>query len=339
VLNREVVALVAERYGINEVACVTPLRGGTADCYRIETKAGDYVLKVFQGGYSVEDVAFEPELTAFLRERGLPVTRFLPTSEGEYVWTRGGRACHLQEFAQGTMYGQNTAPTWLLRESAALLAQIQVTLVDYPLLGEGFHSSWYFWDVVEKRREYNTALEQAEALPAGETRERIINDLQYKKDLLQTIAGIAIDPNKLTLRNSHGDFHIQQIICGEESVRAVIDFSAACALPVAWEIIRSYTLGDPKCRKGQVFGRNLKKYVRVYLDNGGALSPYDLETMVNLYYVQLTRSLFGYAQYLAARDKAPLESLLEFAFWRTDMCRWFEAHGEEQTEDLRGILE
>ena len=55
--------------------------------------------------------------------------------------------------------------------------------------------------------------------------------------------------------------------------------------------------------------------------------------MPYLYLFQLARSKYGYRQYLGgtAEERG---SLLQFAFWRTNMCRWLEAHAEGLSRDL-----
>ncbi|MFQ6044097.1 MAG: phosphotransferase, partial [Candidatus Poribacteria bacterium] len=300
---------------------------------RIQASEGQFLLKEFQSKYSVDDVKIEPKITYFVRTRGIPAANFIRTIAGEYVWQFRNRAFHLQEFVEGTIFPKNAAPDWLLRNSAILLGQIHRVLLNFPLMKEGFGPEWFSrWDVDESKQRYSILIKAAEQLPRGEKREKILADLHYKIENLSKAACVCIAPDRLTRRNSHGDYHILQLICGVSSVRAIIDFSSACRLPVIFEIIRSYTYADPKCANAQIDVSNLKKYVILYLKNG-ELNRYDLEMMPYLYYLQLSRSRYGYREYLIDKSENR-ESLIEFGFWRTNMCRWLEKHAEYLSREL-----
>jgi Ser/Thr protein kinase RdoA (MazF antagonist) len=336
-------SLLASHYGLRSVETVTPLHGGTANCHRVHTNTGDYVLKEFQPKYSVEDVSHEPEVVAFLYGRGFPVARFVPTTAGDTVWQHRGRAFHLQEYVDGTITPQNSAADWLLNESASLLGRLHRLLKEFPRLRQSFHPRWFRWDAAEKKREYAELIAIAdEKMPPGQARERILADLRFKHGSVDRAAAIAIDPTLLTQRNSHGDYHISQIICGTDSVRAVIDFSSACRLPAVWEVIRSYTLADPRCKDGSVDAERLKQYIRLYVEHGGSLSRRDLDTIPHMYYLQLMRSLYGYREYLTGKgyitEPSPwLDQLIKFGLWRTEMCRWLEGNADALSRELGGL--
>jgi len=274
-------------------------------------------------------------VTEFLRTHGIPTACFVPTKTGEYLWQYRDRAFHLQEYVQGNIFPSNTAPGWLMQETASLLGKLHRVFAGFPPMKHGFGLQWFQWGVDEsrhRRQQYSVLLEAAEQLPSGTRRERIMTDLHYKMDLLSKASQIRIDPNKLTLRNSHGDYHILQLICGPSSVRAIIDFSTACIVPLVWEVIRSYSYGDTECVDAQINVPNLKNYVSIYLEHM-ELSRYDLEMMPYVKYLQLARSRYGYKEYLIAKSENR-ESLIEFGFWRTNMCRWLEEHAGSLSQEL-----
>ena len=338
----EIESALTTRYGIRGVQSVTPLTGGSANCHRIQTSDCAFVLKEFQAKYTAADVAHEPVLNAFLEERGFPVARIVPTNSGEAVWQLRGRAFHLQGFVEGTIVPQNMAPDWLLSQSAVLLGKLHRIMQDFPKLKQGFHTAWFRWDVIAKKRDYEALIALADEMPPGQARERILEDLRFKRGSLDKAARIEIDPTSLTQRNSHGDYHISQLICGERTVRAVIDFAGACAMPAVWEVMRSYTLADPRCTDGSVDTERLKQYARLYIAHGGELSRRDLETIPHLYYLQLMRSLYGYQEYLTGKGyivdpSARLEQLLRFGLWRTEMCCWLERNADALSRELGGL--
>jgi Ser/Thr protein kinase RdoA (MazF antagonist) len=338
----DVQELIGPRYAVGTIHSVAPIEGGRSACYRITSDTGKYVLKVFPPKYSAADLRVEPAVTEFLFKREYPVARLVPTTAGEWVWEHAGRAHHLQQFVQGEVHAQNRAPDWLVRESAVLLGRLHKELAGFAPMKRGFHENWFRWDPAKKRHEYEELLEQAQELSSSVNHDRIRTDLEYKSAAVERAARIAIDPSRLTRRNSHGDYHVSQLLCGPQSVRAVIDFSGACALPILWEVVRSYSLADPGCLEGKLDVRRLKEYIRLYVEAGGELQPYDLDTIADLYLLQLMRSTYGYREYLTGKGYFPDPSmrhsaLLQFGFWRTDMCRWLEQHGTSLSRGLKSL--
>jgi hypothetical protein len=277
-------------------------------------------------------------------DHGIPTASFIATLTGAYVWQSRGRAVHLRRFVEGRIFPQNGAPDWLLQQSSALLGRLHAVMRSFPEMKKGFPDPWFAWDPAGKQDQYEQLITLAEVLPASTEREKILRDLRYKKELMKPEKHPAIDPSKLTFANSHGDYHIMQLICSGEAVAAVIDFSSACQLPLMWEVIRSYSLADPACTNDLNVDR-LTGYVRQYLKAGGQLSEYDLRMMPYLYHLQLARSQYGYQEYLSGGEEgffhsgAPdrLGDLLRFGFWRTDMCRWLEVHADDVSHALRGV--
>ena len=137
--------------------------------------------------------------------------------------------------------------------------------------------------------------------------------LKYIKDNLDFK-----DMSKLTVMNTHGDYSVLQFIYKDGKINAIIDFVSACKMPIVWEIIRSYSYIDKKAKDGKLDIDNLVQYVKTFMDYV-QLNKYDLKFMPYLYLVQLLASTFGYKQYIADNSK---KSLLEFAYFRTNLCKY-----------------
>ena len=102
-------------------------------------------------------------------------------------------------------------------------------------------------------------------------------------------------------------------------MKAVIDFSSAAKLPAIWEIMRSYVQAGA-CQRGEAFDTaDFARYVKEYMKYS-PLTNRDLEAMPYVYLFQLSRSAYGYEEYLIDRTENR-DALLAFAFWRTDICR------------------
>ena len=103
-------------------------------------------------------------------------------------------------------------------------------------------------------------------------------------------------------------------------IKAVIDFSSAGCIPAVWEIMRSYIQSGGVSRNGSYFDvEDFSLYVKEYMKYA-PLTERDLEAMPYIYLFQLAQSSYGYKEYLVTKTENK-ETLLDFGFWRTDICR------------------
>lgn len=77
-------------------------------------------------------------------------------------------------------------------------------------------------------------------------------------------------------------------------------------------------------------------YVREYIKFFN-LKKADMISMPYVYLFQLARSQYGYPQYLNS-DSPDRESLLQFAFWRTQICREVEQKAETISNELLKLM-
>lgn len=162
---------------------------------------------------------------------------------------------------------------------------------------------------------------------------RIIADLQYKKELAKRCDDYKKYYNGITYSSTHGDYQGCQLICGDNHIKGVIDFSSARVLPAVWEVIRSYVQSSAKCMENAVIDINgFCTYVQEYMKYS-ELTRTDLMSMPYVYLFQLARSKYGYSQYLTT-DSKDRESLLQFGFWRTNMCREVERNAGSIADSL-----
>jgi hypothetical protein len=177
------------------------------------------------------------------------------------------------------------------------------------------------------RRAYQTT--QIRAEQQGEM--ALARDARYRLALMPFLEKFEVDFDRLTRCNTHGDYHVRQLICGETEIKAVIDLTTACVHPVIWELIRSYSFTDPQCQAGAIEITHLKEYIAHYL-RYGYLSAYDLRMMPYLYFYQLLRS--NYLQQYFEADASGKSLALDLAVWSTQLCRWFEAHSDSLADEL-----
>ena len=126
-------------------------------------------------------------------------------------------------------------------------------------------------------------------------------------------------------------YNINQIICGEHSINAVIDFTSPCVHPICWEVIRSYSIADRECADGNINIENLKRYVSKFLEYG-KLNNYDLKVMPYLYFYQLLFPNYYNQYYLSNQSNKQL--FLDNAHFCTKLCKWFEFNINNLSDEL-----
>ena len=129
--------LLKEHYGLDLLHCVKSAVGAGSDTYFVSCVDGKYVVK-YPATSEINHPEAEPELCEYLLQKGIPVCQFLRNKAGGFLTAdEKGRQFHVQRFIEGKMYDLNTAPDWLLTESARMLGKIHTALRDYQELPVG----------------------------------------------------------------------------------------------------------------------------------------------------------------------------------------------------------
>jgi len=323
----EIEQLITAKYRIGPVQQIHILTGGDNHCYHIVTPGHEVVLKEMSVN-AMNHPEMEPIVAETLANAAIPTPRFYQTIDGSQVWALKGKSFHVQQFIPGRVYARHTAPDWLLWDSAGLLGRIHRALSPLPLLVDGMGANWYQNHQSERTRQ---SYQQTHTLAEQMGQPLLAADARYRLTLVPLLDQFKFDFERLTRRNTHGDYHAGQLICGESQIRAVIDLTTACVHPIIWELIRAYAYAAPECCQGEINIARLKEFINLYLKHG-YLSPYDLQMMPYFYFYQLIRS--NYVQQYFDADASGQSLALELAIWSTKMCHWFEAHGEFLAEEL-----
>jgi Ser/Thr protein kinase RdoA (MazF antagonist) len=328
--------LLKIHYGVRVLAA-RRLPFGSANCYRIEDEQKSYFLKEFQACFQREDVVREAELAETLAARGIPTARFYRTRSGEWTFEFEGHALCLEEYIDGRPYGYDGFPPALLPQAAALLGKLHIAMrgCDLP---QDMGATWFSPEAaLQSQNGYDALLSALEARPSDPCYEKIRADLRFKRDLLRTCSAWMPALDGVTYSPTHGDYQGCQLIGDGREIKAVIDFSSARTLPVTWELLRSFAQTSVFCRKeARIDIPGLCAYVRAYLPYA-PLTAQDLAAAPYIYLYQLARSKFGYTQYLKTESE-DRENLLQFAFWRTRLCRELFDHAREIAGALSELL-
>ena len=323
---KSVSALLLRHYGIHALD-VRSLALGTANCFHVTGPAQHFFLKEFQTGFSEADLTREAQLVSFLAAQGFPVPRILPTLDGAAYCSHRDHLVHLQEYVAGHTDEQGCLPAPLLMESAALLGRLHSLLAGYGLPRDMDEAWLSHYDAEHAARQYDQLLDLA-----GQTSDpcqaQIQADLLYKRDLAYRIAEYAKYYRGITYCATHGDYSGLQCICSKDHIAAVVDFSSAKVLPVAWELMRAYVQSSPICKNGTEFSiGEFRAYVSKYMEFA-PLTASDLRALPYVYLYQLARSKYGYREYLLSK-RENRQQLLQFALWRTNICRLLERRAAE----------
>lgn len=310
--------VLLDKYGLHLKEMIH-LSLGTANCYKVCCDEDDFFLKEYQSKFKIEKIQKEANLVKYLAERDFPVARFIMTKEDESCFLYEGHVIGLQEYLEGKSY-LNDLPHYLLKDSAKYLGLLHLALKDYPLeteLGEKWARSISVQSVIDK---YGRLLKALEDYKEDANYARIKDDLEFKIELFGHIEEMKEYFKGITYTSSHGDYTACQLICDDEKVKAVIDFSSAAKLPAVWEIMRSYIQSGGVSRTVSYFDvEDFSLYVKEYMKYA-PLTERDLEAMPYIYLFQLAQSSYGYKEYLVTKTENK-EALLDFGFWRTDICR------------------
>ena len=337
VLNEKNVSdLLYRHYGIALVS-IQKLKLGTANCFRVYDGNKYYFLKEFQSSFLENTVVQEAKLLEFLSVADIPTTRFYKTVNNEFVINYQNHIICLEEYIEGQAYGYDDLPPHLLPQVGKMLGKLHQVLKNYPLpiaMSDKWLASFSAENMIAQ---YDALIKIAESKADGENINRIIDDLQYKKQLAVRCEEYKKYYNGITYCPTHGDYQGCQIIFDKDEIKAVIDFSSASCLPVTWEIMRSFVQSSNLCRNSATVDiEAFCEYVREYL-RFSPLTKADIIAMPYVYLFQLARSKYGYPQYLNS-DSEDREGLLQFAFWRTKMCREVEKNAEVISNHLLKLL-
>lgn len=292
------------------------------EIYIIDAAAQKYIVKVLP--LNSANVENEGLITEFLYRRGHKVARFLKSRDGEYVIKTPEFQFSVQEYIEGKTLPINSAPKWFLEKSADFLGKTTLALKDLDPLPLRFGRDFFAADTaIRKKQQYINELEKVKE--SGDQKIVLIWEEQIRH--LERVSKFRIDTDRLTYANSHGDFHIGQVIVKKNDF-TVIDWSSACRLPVCLDVVTSYVFASPDCSEGAVDEEGLKGYIRAYSKHF-PLREYDMKAMPYvLYFWHCVCNYRPDELACIAETYQPIAILIQ------KMLSWLYVHVEELSEAL-----
>lgn len=243
------------------------------EIYKADTEKGEYIVKAMPSGMELSEN--EGLITEYLSCRRIKTALLCKSKQGSFIVKASDKQITVQEFISGKTYAVNTAPDWLMIKSAETLGRINAALWDLPRSSLRFGAGFFNKEAAtSKKRRLERELAGAEKGLKPFYEEQIRD--------LERIESFDIDTDKLTYANSHGDYHIGQLIAENNDV-TIIDWASACRLPVYLEIATSYVFASPSSRDGIIKADGLSAYICAYTKYF-RLTEYDIKAMPYVMY-------------------------------------------------------
>ena len=292
------------------------------EIYAVDTDTHKFIVKVLPLYF--ENIDNEGFVTEYLHNHGHKVARFLKSRDGSYAVRTPEYQFTVQEYIAGETLPVNSAPEWVLEKSADYLGKTTLALKDYGELPLRFGKDFFATDTaIRKKQQYISELEKVKK--SGDLKTVSIWEEQIRH--LERISTFRIDSDRLTYANSHGDFHIGQVIVKDNDI-TVIDWTSACRLPVCLDVITSYVFASPDCSRGAVDAEGLNRYIRGYTKHF-PLTEYDIKTMPYVLYFWHCICNYCPDELAGIAEKyQPIAMLIQ------NLLNWLYVHVEELSEDL-----
>ncbi|MBI9011551.1 MAG: phosphotransferase [Clostridiales bacterium] len=314
-------------YGKDLIEYESIHNGVGSEVYKVITTSGIFILKNPTGD-QINNLEAEPDICKYLNDHDFKVSTFEKSVEGKYVVCFEQEIFSLQRYFEGRIYPFNETPDWLMVESAKKLGSIHELMKNYHQLDIGIGTSFF-----EYKRSQNTLHSYLNTLEIAKQKNdvEIIEDLEFRIDLIKRYNFDDICLEDFTCLNTHGDYNVSQIICSDNKIEAIIDWTSACVHPIVWEIMRSFVYAEPTCKDGKIDIDKLIKYIKAYLTNG-ALTKKDIELMPKLFFYQITVcDYYGLFYNDVILNK---QIMLHHAIFSTKLMRWFDDHIDSLVHNL-----
>jgi aminoglycoside phosphotransferase (APT) family kinase protein len=247
------------------------------EIYIAQANNGKFIIKTLP--LHCGNLETEGRVTDYLLSRGIPVARILLTKSGKYSVETDTIHFHVQEFIEGITPPLNSLSDDLLDKLADTLGRIHGIMSDYDDLPTSFGKDFF-----DKNVPLEALVRYTEALGHVGNDEILSSELSRRIEHLKRILSFNIDTDKLTYGNSHGDFHVGQIIVDGDKL-VVIDWTSASRVPLCLEAINSFVTAAPACRLGKIDAHGFKRYIERY-SRHFTLTEYDLRSMPFVLYWQ-----------------------------------------------------
>ncbi len=326
--QQEIKNFCIENWDIGErIDNIVRIPQGTANLFKIQTSNRTYVLKEYQSSINIESIQYEIEAVNILSKTDIPAIPFLKNKQGNQFTIYKDRILQILPFIQGDSYYNNELEGPKLTNISEILGKIVINLKEYnnfPLWRADIENNNRLGKKIEKLNILKNELSSENKYP------ELIEDIDKKIKICKELNKVNIDFNSFSWLNSHGDYSVIQLLFKNDEVCAVFDFARVTKVPIAWEIVRSFTQSAKPCKDATININELIQYINTFQKHI-KLTKYDLENMLVLYLNQLAPTSYGYKE-----KERENKQLYRFGRWRTKLAMHiFENYKELSKEILR----
>ncbi len=316
--------IMIEEYGII-VNKVCKIERGSANIYEIFSNTGHFILKEFQEKIDVDKVKIEYLVIEHLKANSIPTPEYMINKKGNICCEYDKRMIIVQRFIEGSVIDSNTSDKEQIIDSVHMYSAIVKSLENYPYELPSFKRHIMSKELCKKD------IESIENLLKISENIEINKALLHKKEILLKFEEMDFKwIEKLTYKKSHGDYDVFQFIYDENGkIKAVLDFAATRRMPIARELIRNYFFMAKEIKDQVIDFDFFVEYIKEFCKYQ-PLNYYDLKYMPLLYLIELSRTVYGYQQYILNKSKG----YLNFGNELYNQCVCVERFGEELSNRL-----
>ena len=210
--KKEIINFVKEKYRIN-VTNIKIINRGSANIYSLNND--EYILKEFQSKYTKEEIEKEITIINHLKKDDIKVPSYIKTINDTYYSLYKNKVIIIQKFIEGYTLDRNEGNYEQTIECAKVYGMIVKSLENLDILLPSNDLSYLFSkEIFEKSIEKHQELLKVINDKDDEETLKIKRDLEEKINMIKNISkeNIFIDTKKLTIKNTHGDFNVLQLI-------------------------------------------------------------------------------------------------------------------------------
>lgn len=316
--------IMLEEYNIF-VSKIKKINRGSANVFEMMSESGHLILKEFQSTVDLERIENEYLILKHLKNKSISAPEYILTKDEKFFYKNNNKYIIVQKYIDGSTISFNKASSEMIIDSAQMYGKIVNSLESFQYELPTFTRHFLTKESCEKD------INNIDILLKINKNNSVHDALFHKKTLLLKLEETDYSwKDKITYKNSHGDYNISQFIYNDKGkIKSVVDWVSARNIPVARELIRNYFFMAKEIKKQQINFDLFIKYIKEY-EKYQELNYYDLKYMPLIYLTELARTIFGFEQYIHSNSA----EYLKYGNELYNQCVLIEKYMEELSNKL-----
>ena len=248
----EIPQFLLHNYGIEVDEAIEIDMGILSKTHKVTSGNEHYFLKEPLNTISGEGIEREAKLLNYLHKKQIPVAEFVPTTEGKYFVNYGDNLVFLQRYIEGEKYKVYQAPDELYLPSMEFLGKFNASLADYELSQRRKWSreccvTYDEQKAIKRLKKYSARVEKLKL--SADEKKKALGIIEYVIQIQPLMKEYSSYFEHISYGNSHGDYHVENLIYRDGKVAAVVDCASSSVRPIVFNLLRFYLRFDKDCRK------------------------------------------------------------------------------------------